>query len=252
MTSHETSHPESQKTCDTFLNLIRERLAGIQRKEAEKSCAFSHLESSKFIFLYHRKKTPEVRIYFRADPDLIPRGFPPNLNLQKRSKFDNSWAKRFPYFFDVSLSDNLEQVASFLVEEIYPFLLKSTARSTEKHLEPLKAGKIVETKKFVEGKARLVRLNVHERSRKARSVCLQHYGTNCAICEFSFASFDESFANSIHVHHLVPISSRESEYCLDPIEHLIPVCPNCHTVIHLRRPPFSIEEVKRMLKKNTN
>jgi 5-methylcytosine-specific restriction protein A len=37
------------------------------------------------------------------------------------------------------------------------------------------------------------------------------------------------------------------EYEVDPINDLIPVCPNCHAMIHRRRPAYSIEEVKKML-----
>ncbi len=36
-------------------------------------------------------------------------------------------------------------------------------------------------------------------------------------------------------------------YEVDPINDLIPVCPNCHTMIHKRKPPYSIDEIKEML-----
>jgi 5-methylcytosine-specific restriction enzyme A len=29
---------------------------------------------------------------------------------------------------------------------------------------------------------------------------------------------------------------------------LRPVCPNCHAVLHLRTPPFSIDEARAMLR----
>jgi len=51
----------------------------------------------------------------------------------------------------------------------------------------------------------------------------------------------------IHVHHLVPIAEVGATYALDPVRDLRPICPNCHAVIHKRRPPFTLEEVKAML-----
>jgi predicted HNH restriction endonuclease len=44
-----------------------------------------------------------------------------------------------------------------------------------------------------------------------------------------------------------PLASVGEEYVIDPIKDLRPLCPNCHAVIHLRQPPYSIEEVKTML-----
>ena len=51
----------------------------------------------------------------------------------------------------------------------------------------------------------------------------------------------------IHVHHLRPLSEIKASYVVDPKEDLRPVCPNCHAVIHLRKPSFTLEEVLAML-----
>jgi 5-methylcytosine-specific restriction protein A len=46
------------------------------------------------------------------------------------------------------------------------------------------------------------------------------------------------------------------EYQVDPIADLRPVCPNCHAMLHSRRPtPLSIAELKRIIDgngRNTN
>ena len=34
----------------------------------------------------------------------------------------------------------------------------------------------------------------------------------------------------------------------DPLKDLVPVCPNCHAVIHLRTPPYTPKETRRMLR----
>ena len=57
----------------------------------------------------------------------------------------------------------------------------------------------------------------------------------------------KSGTDMIHVHHLVPVSDIQEAHVVDPIRDLRPICPNCHAVIHRRQPPFSIEEIKKMI-----
>ncbi|MPR31936.1 HNH endonuclease, partial [Salmonirosea aquatica] len=50
--------------------------------------------------------------------------------------------------------------------------------------------------------------------------------------------FGEVGKGFIHVHHVNQISSIGNEYNVDPIKDLIPVCPNCHAMIHSRKNSF--------------
>jgi 5-methylcytosine-specific restriction protein A len=34
---------------------------------------------------------------------------------------------------------------------------------------------------------------------------------------------------------------------LNPTKDLIPLCPNCHVIVHRSEPPISIEELKTIL-----
>jgi 5-methylcytosine-specific restriction protein A len=54
--------------------------------------------------------------------------------------------------------------------------------------------------------------------------------------------------NKIHVHHLKPLSILQEKYVPNPVQDLRPVCPNCHLIIHSKTEPFTIEEVKQMIK----
>jgi 5-methylcytosine-specific restriction protein A len=54
----------------------------------------------------------------------------------------------------------------------------------------------------------------------------------------------------IHVHHLVPLSETRGGYSIDPARHLVPVCPNCHAVLHsIGGTVRSVEEVREMLRR---
>lgn len=103
-------------------------------------------------------------------------------------------------------------------------------------------------KPLVEGASFTVQVSAFERNPVARDKCIKHYGTSCAVCGFNFRAIYGSAADGyVHVHHLKPLASIGEEYIIDPIKDLRPVCPNCHAVIHLRQPPYSIDEVKTML-----
>lgn len=100
-----------------------------------------------------------------------------------------------------------------------------------------------------EGVARRVSVNAYERNPEARRQCIEHYGTSCCICGFDFGTvYGEVAEGYVHVHHLKPLSEVGRQYVVRPLEHLRPVCPNCHAVLHLRTPAFSIEEVRSWLR----
>ena len=104
---------------------------------------------------------------------------------------------------------------------------------------------------YYEG-TRIKRLvNKFERDTKARDKCIEHYGAVCRACKFDFKEeYGEIGKGFIHVHHLVPISEIGKSYKVDPINDLIPVCPNCHAMIHKGKPkPFTIDEIKEKLER---
>ncbi|MDT5123515.1 MAG: 5-methylcytosine-specific restriction enzyme [Acidobacteriota bacterium] len=118
----------------------------------------------------------------------------------------------------------------------------------QKNIPPLPE-EVEDSRKYVEGATRQVTINAFERNQKARQACINHFGLNCYVCSFNFEEFYGDMGKDfINVHHLKPISSVGEEYELDPIKDLRPVCPNCHAMIHSKRPPYTIEEVQRRLK----
>jgi anti-anti-sigma factor len=119
----------------------------------------------------------------------------------------------------------------------------------------LLGGDIAEPTNLFEGSVRRVYVNAYERNPKARAACIKHYSARCAICEFDFGAFyGHNAAGFIHVHHLKQIAKVGKKYRVDPVKHLIPVCPNCHAVIHLgkkERSPVEVKAMVRRAKKNT-
>ena len=95
-------------------------------------------------------------------------------------------------------------------------------------------------------------VNAYERDDKARAACLAHHGAACQACGFDFAQAYGPFgAGFIHAHHLVPLAQIRQSYKVDPIRDLIPLCPNCHAMIHRgaasAREAMTLEDLRALI-----
>lgn len=108
------------------------------------------------------------------------------------------------------------------------------------------------TTDIYEGAARQVLVNAYERSPKARKKCIAHYGYGCSVCGFNFEKKYGPIGRSfIHVHHLKPLAEIDGRYKVDPVKDLRPICPNCHSMVHSKKPMFSIDQLRQLLRKKT-
>ena len=103
---------------------------------------------------------------------------------------------------------------------------------------------------YIEGAQKQILLNQYERNPKARAKCIALKGTACCVCGFDFGkAYGEAFAGKIEVHHITPISEIGETYVVDPVKDLVPVCPNCHMMLHSKQEGvYLIEELASMLK----
>jgi len=94
-----------------------------------------------------------------------------------------------------------------------------------------------------------VEVNRYEHSPDARRICIAHHGTSCAACGFSFEiAYGNLGRDFIPVHHLVPVSQLDSNYELDPVTDLVPLCANCHAMAHHAvGTPRSVAELRRIM-----
>ncbi len=104
---------------------------------------------------------------------------------------------------------------------------------------------------FIEGAATQVTVNRYERDRKARQAALAWHGCLCKVCGIDMMKvYGEIAKGFIHIHHLIPLSDIKENYSLDPKKDLIPVCPNCHAMLHRKNPPFTPDELRAFLLQN--
>jgi 5-methylcytosine-specific restriction protein A len=106
---------------------------------------------------------------------------------------------------------------------------------------------VLPTESYSEGAVYQVLINAYERDEKARRTAIKFHGCICKVCDFDFeAAYGLIGKNFIHVHHIIPLSSIGEEYVVNPKTDLVPVCPNCHAMIHRKSPPFLIEELRSL------
>jgi len=178
----------------------------------------AHSEQPAFRSLFQGKTT--LHIFARWDKEFVMFTY---MGKPKISSFQN----------DIIISDETQTIKLSLVFD--EFLNQGD------ELQPLG--------KAAEGKVYLTTGKRFERNPRLRSECINYYGTNCQICGFKFEQiYGEIGVNYCHVHHITPLSEVAQSHDVCPKNDLIPVCPNCHAMLHKRKPPFTPDELKAILK----
>lgn len=89
----------------------------------------------------------------------------------------------------------------------------------------------------------------YERDQAARQACINAHGTTCVCCGFDFeAVYGERGRGFIHVHHLQPLSQAAGKRDTDPTKDLVPVCPNCHYMLHRGGNVLSPDDLRKLMK----
>jgi predicted HNH restriction endonuclease len=93
----------------------------------------------------------------------------------------------------------------------------------------------------------------YERNPKLRKKAIEIHGTKCKACGFDFKKIYGKIGEGyVHIHHKVPISKRGGAVEVSAEKDLIPLCANCHSIIHRRRDStLSLSQLKKAIKANT-
>lgn len=105
---------------------------------------------------------------------------------------------------------------------------------------------------FEEGNSEQVSTNRYERSLEARKRAIEYHGLRCIVCGMDFEeTYGKIGRGFIHIHHIVPISSK-GKTKIDYEKDLVPVCPNCHAMLHRgdNGSVLSVKELKSILKRH--
>lgn len=90
-----------------------------------------------------------------------------------------------------------------------------------------------------EGVEHQYNLTKKERNPELRRKCIEYYKSlwggkiHCICCGFDFGkAYGELGEGYIEIHHIEPHHTFKGEHTVDPKTKLIPLCSNCHSMIH--------------------
>lgn len=105
-----------------------------------------------------------------------------------------------------------------------------------------------ESQSLPEGAKTRIEVNRYERSRLNRALSVAIHGYRCAVCEFDFfEKYGELGRDFIHIHHVIPVSKMGPGYVPNPASDLVPLCPNCHAMVHRNDPPLTLEDLRSIV-----
>ncbi len=86
----------------------------------------------------------------------------------------------------------------------------------------------------------------YERNHDNRKRAIEIHGLECKICGFNFEKvYGEIGRGYIEIHHINPLYMKKEEHEVNPETDLIPVCSNCHKMLHRdKNKILSIQELK--------
>lgn len=100
-----------------------------------------------------------------------------------------------------------------------------------------------------EGKKTKVYSTRYERSTKNRQAAILIHGLNCKACGFNFEKKYGTLGHEfIEIHHKNPLYLNNTEINIDPRNDLVPLCSNCHRMIHRDKyNVLTVEHLKKIL-----
>ncbi len=92
----------------------------------------------------------------------------------------------------------------------------------------------------------------YERDPSNRRRAIAFHGLRCAACGFDFEeTYGVRGAGFIEIHHNKPLAEVGAPQLIDPEKDLIPLCANCHRMVHRYRDHvITLEELKETISPN--
>ncbi len=150
---------------------------------------------------------------------------------------------------------HLKKYSDFLQSKAFKQLHKQKINIEGKETTPQKTSETNPAKPkeraLTEGEKKHVEFEQAHRNPALRQACINKYGYQCQCCGMNFAELygEELGGNFIEVHHLKMISTFDESRPEDYLENLVPLCSNCHSMIHHgKEGPLTLAELRAAYK----
>lgn len=222
----------------------------LKRVDAKSVTTFKRDGGRGFAYAYPAKRKGSLQVYFLGHLDAMPEEVPGMPSIIRRKSVGSAWAQNTPFFVFAQTLSQVDSLARFLAS--YPLSIADGART-----RPLRArirselviAEEVPEGTYEEGQIARVSVNRYERDSRARKACIEHFGAICACCGTNLETIYGPIARGfIHVHHINPLSRANGPGSVDPTRDLIPVCPNCHAIIHIPVEHLTLDEVRDLIR----
>lgn len=216
--------PTSESIRNAYIQELQKR-----RTDAESFVSFSEVELVTFIRKYESANFSTI--YECLDHNFYDRVRDRIATNREMAAIDEE--------AELMYSVHLKTYSQFLESKAFKNLFKRkiNLEGTVKNAQPQQEAKVLKFREETEGERKHItkEMDVIRRNPQLRQQCIDRYGYQCQCCGMDFAEMygEELGANFIEVHHLKPISTFETEGIpKDFVKNLVPLCSNCHSMIH--------------------
>jgi predicted HNH restriction endonuclease len=138
-----------------------------------------------------------------------------------------------------------------ITEDTYNLIIKKASLKTIETEELSQSQVLQEYESREEGKPSKIYTTLYERDFYLRQQAIEIHGVTCKGCGFNFEEkYGEYAKGLIHIHHKVPVSEYGGVMQVNPVSDLVPLCPNCHAVVHRKKnKTLSVVELQQLLRK---
>jgi len=158
----------------------------------------------------------------------------------------------------VYLQENLSSLESLLSNNLgYIATVEGIAEINHSHATGKKITIFDENIFISEGRKKTVTAQVYERSKLLRDKAIDFYTKDgtivCEACGFDFyKTYGDIGRGYIEIHHQKPVYQYNetdfSRLVTEALKDLIPLCANCHRMVHRKKDnPLSIQELRKIL-----
>lgn len=158
-------------------------------------------------------------------------------NEEAVSAFDRLFESIMGNYSNVQKEEPKKEHKAYVKQSLEAAIDKiDVARETEE------AKVVISTKEtnLIEEATSLIAEDSLDYKERIKKECLSYYGAICDICGFDFGyTYGEAFESFIGVHNVNGLEGDEILPTTHPTEDLIPICQNCHYVMHSTVPPIS-------------
>lgn len=164
----------------------------------------------------------------------------PDSNTPWKHQRQIKWDKSFLPIYNLKLGDEQPLLRELSIDKVELIEIKQKFLQSSNDYYVEEGKRVKRTIIFI------------KRNRAIIQIKKQGSDGKCELCKFDFSKYYKlTTKDCLEVHHINPVSENKG-LRVTKLSDLIIICPNCHSLIHSKKPPISYEEMKAKYINKTN